>query len=126
MKHDFRGTIRCRSVHGHYACRVGARQHARSVDAALSSAASLRLIRVCREGEAWAVVHGLFMGGRAARAYSVHRAVRLGDLLRCAIYDFGVPLFAVIGYRSYLMAGSTDSARTFTEPILKPGTFPTA
>jgi kynurenine formamidase len=39
--------------------------------------------------------------------------------LRNAVYDFGIPLFAVIGYRSALIAAASDSARTFTEPNLK-------
>jgi len=89
-------------------------------DAAISAEKSLRLIRVCREGEAWAVAHGLHMGG--AKPLVLIQCTGLfdsGDSLRCALYDFGVPLFAAIGYRSYLIDGSTDSARTYTEPILK-------
>lgn len=94
-------------------------------DAALSQAKSLRLVRVCREGEAWAIAHGLFMGG--AKPLVLIQCTGLfdsGDSLRCALYDFGVPLFAVIGYRSFLISNSTDSARTYTEPILKAWNLP--
>jgi sulfopyruvate decarboxylase TPP-binding subunit len=42
-----------------------------------------------------------------------------GDSLRCALFDMELPLYALIGYRSYLVEGSTDSARRFTEPILR-------
>jgi hypothetical protein len=35
------------------------------------------------------------------------------------IVDMQLPLPAIIGYRSYLVANSTDSARRFTEPILQ-------
>jgi hypothetical protein len=43
-----------------------------------------------------------------------------GDSLRNAIHDYKLPLFAIIGYRSYLSQKNIpgDSARIFTEPIL--------
>lgn len=87
---------------------------------ALSAAQTPKLIRVCREGEAWAIAAGLHLGG--ARPLVMIQCTGLfesGDSLRCAIYDYGLPLFAVIGYRSYLLPQSTDSAKTFTEPNLK-------
>ena len=87
---------------------------------ALGSTEGLQLLRVCREGEAWAIAAGLHLGG--ARPLVVIQCTGLfesGDSLRNAIYDFGLPLFAIVGYRSFLIPGSTDSARTFTEPSLK-------
>jgi sulfopyruvate decarboxylase subunit alpha len=44
-----------------------------------------------------------------------------GDALRNVLFDYKLPLFALVGYRSYLSqtAIPNDSARTFTEPILK-------
>ena len=89
-------------------------------EAALSAAPRLELIRVCREGEAWAVAAGLYLGG--ARPLVMIQCTGLfdsGDSLRNAIFDYGLPLFAVIGYRSALNAAASDSARTFTEPNLK-------
>jgi len=87
---------------------------------ALSSAPRLKLIRVCREGEAWAIAAGLHLGG--ARPLVVIQCTGLfesGDSLRNAIYDYGLPLFAIVGYRSALNPAANDSARTFTEPNLK-------
>jgi sulfopyruvate decarboxylase TPP-binding subunit len=77
-------------------------------------------VRVCREGEAWAIAAGLWIGG--ARPVVVIQNTGLfesGDSLRNALFDLGLPLYALIGYRSYLIEGSKDSARRFTEPMLK-------
>jgi sulfopyruvate decarboxylase TPP-binding subunit len=87
---------------------------------ALSSASGLSLIRVCREGEAWAIAAGLWLGG--ATPIVVIQCTGLfesGDSLRNAAFDYGLPLFAIIGYRSALNPAASDSARTFTEPNLK-------
>lgn len=87
---------------------------------ALASTDGLRLIRVCREGEAWAIAAGLHLGG--ARPLVMIQCTGLfesGDSLRNALFDYGLPLFAVVGYRSSLLPAATDSARTFTEPNLK-------
>lgn len=89
-------------------------------DAALAGEPSLTLVRVCREGEAWGVAHGLYLGG--ARPLVVMQCTGLfesGDSLRCALYDYQAPLFALIGHRSSLNPSATDSARTFAEPMLK-------
>ena len=88
---------------------------------ALGKSTGIALVRVCREGEAWAVAAGLQLGG--ARPLVMIQCTGLfesGDSLRNAIHDYGIPLFAVVGYRSYLneQAFSTDTARVFTEPIL--------
>lgn len=87
---------------------------------ALDSAPGLKLIRVCREGEAWAVAAGLYLGG--ARPVVMIQCTGLfesGDSLRNALYDYRLPLFAVIGYRSALNPAANDSARTYTEPNLR-------
>ncbi|MGH7200818.1 MAG: thiamine pyrophosphate-binding protein [Planctomycetaceae bacterium] len=91
-------------------------------EADLSSSASLQLVRVCREGEAWAVAAGLHLGG--ARPVVMIQCTGLfesGDSLRNAVHDFGLPLFAIIGYRSYLSDSTLpgDTARRFTEPVLR-------
>lgn len=87
---------------------------------ALASADRLRLIRVCREGEAWGIAAGLHLGG--ACPLVVIQCTGLfesGDSLRNALFDYGLPLFAIIGYRSSLNPAANDSARTFTEPNLR-------
>lgn len=89
-------------------------------DAALAGAAQFRLVRVCREGEAWTIAAGLHMAG--ARPMVVMQSTGLfesGDALRNVYYDLQLPLSALIGYRSYLLPQSTDSAKRFCEPILK-------
>ena len=87
---------------------------------AFEAAPSLRLVRVTREGEAWAIAAGLHLGG--ARPVVMIQNTGLfesGDALRNVLFDLRLPLSAVIGYRSYLLANSTDTAKAFTEPILK-------
>ncbi len=87
---------------------------------ALSRAESLQLVRVCREGEAWTIAAGLQLGGE--RPIVVLQSTGLfesGDALRNVYYDLGLPLWSLVGYRSYLLPDSRDSAKRFAEPILK-------
>ncbi len=92
-------------------------------DAALSTATSLQLIRVCREGEAIALAAGLYLGGR--QPIVVIQCTGLfeaGDTLRNILHDLHLPLFFVIGVRSYFahqQGASSDSCPVFTEPILR-------
>jgi sulfopyruvate decarboxylase subunit alpha len=83
---------------------------------------SLKFVRVCREGEAWAVAAGLYLGG--ANPLVMIQCTGLfesGDSLRNVLHDYRLPLFALIGYRSYLSQTMlpNDSARTYTEPIVQ-------
>ena len=89
-------------------------------ESALSSAAGLQLVRACREGEAWTIAAGLHLGGK--RPIVVLQSTGLfesGDALRNVYYDLGLPLWSLVGYRSYLLPDSRDSAKRFAEPILK-------
>lgn len=89
-------------------------------ETALEQSIRVRLVRVCREGEAWPLAAGLHLGGR--RPVVMMQTTGLfesGDGLRNALYDFNLPLFAVIGARSWLTENSTDSARRFAEPVLR-------
>ena len=86
---------------------------------ALEASTKLKLIRVCREGEAWPLAAGLFLGGqRPLVLMQTTGLFESGDALRNVLLDMQLPLLAIIGYRSYLVENSTDSARKFTEPIL--------
>lgn len=88
---------------------------------AIQQSDKLTLVSVCREGEAWGVAAGLFVGGAAPVVLIQCTGLfESGDSLRNAIHDFGLPLFGIIGYRSYLNQSTLpgDSAREFTEPIL--------
>jgi sulfopyruvate decarboxylase subunit alpha len=87
---------------------------------AIRAAGNPRLIRVCREGEAWAIAAGLYLGG--ARPIVMIQCTGLfesGDSLRNALFDYQIPLFGMIGYRNYLNRNSNDSAKKYTEPILR-------
>jgi sulfopyruvate decarboxylase TPP-binding subunit len=97
-------------------------------DQALSSDPDLRLLRVCREGEAIAVAGGLLLGGR--RPIVLIQCTGLfeaGDALRNFIHDLRLPLFFVIGVRSWYahQKGQTaDSCPVFTEPIVQAWRLP--
>lgn len=89
-------------------------------EAALEAEPSLELVRVCREGEAWVLAGGLYLGGRQPLVVIQNTGLfESGDALRNMLYDLKLPLYALIGYRSYLVENSPDSAKRFTEPILK-------
>lgn len=82
----------------------------------------IQLIRVCREGEAWAVAAGLYLGGRQPLVMIQCTGLfESGDALRDVLHDWKLPIPSIIGYRSYLnqetMPG--DTCLVFTEPILQ-------
>jgi sulfopyruvate decarboxylase TPP-binding subunit len=87
----------------------------------IAATPGVRLIRVCREGEAWAVAGGLQLGG--ATPLVVIQCTGLfesGDSLRNILHDWKLPIPALIGYRSYLNQETLpgDTCLVFTEPIL--------
>jgi sulfopyruvate decarboxylase TPP-binding subunit len=89
-------------------------------ETALENSSAFRLLRVAREGEAWGLAAGLHIGGKQPLVVMQTTGLfESGDALRNALFDLGLPLYAVIGYRSYLIENSTDTARHFAEPILR-------
>jgi sulfopyruvate decarboxylase TPP-binding subunit len=89
-------------------------------DAALASS-DIRLVRVAREGEAWAIAGGLHLGGR--RPIVVIQCTGFfesGDSLRNVLHDWRLPIPSVVGYRSYLNQDTIpgDTCLVFTEPLL--------
>jgi sulfopyruvate decarboxylase subunit alpha len=89
---------------------------------AIARTEDIRLVRVCREGEAWAVAGGLYLGG--AHPLVVIQCTGLfesGDALRNTVHDWKLPIFSVIGYRSYLNQETLpgDTCLVFTEPVLQ-------
>jgi sulfopyruvate decarboxylase TPP-binding subunit len=92
-------------------------------DAALSSAPGLRLVRVCREGEAFAVAAGLHLGGKQPVVMIQCTGLfEAGDSLRNFVHDFKLPLFFLVGVRSWQahqQGKSVDTCPIFTEPILQ-------
>jgi phosphonopyruvate decarboxylase len=80
----------------------------------------LRLLRVCREGEAWPLAAGLLLGGRQpVLLMQTTGLYESGDALRNVLYDLRLPVFAVIGARSWLVEDSRDSAKRFASRLLE-------
>src|SRR5947208_15787848 len=93
-----------------------------SWEAALTGPGGLPLIRVCREGEAIAVAAGLYLGGqRPIVLMQCTGFFEAGDAFRNFVHDLQLPLFFVIGVRSFYahqQGATADSCPVFTEPIL--------
>jgi sulfopyruvate decarboxylase TPP-binding subunit len=91
-------------------------------DAALSAEADLRLVRVCREGEAFAVAAGLLIGGkRPIVMIQCTGLFEAGDALRNALFDLNLPLFVVVGVRSWYAhqkGATSDNCPHFTPRII--------
>jgi sulfopyruvate decarboxylase TPP-binding subunit len=85
------------------------------------AAGGMRVVRVCREGEAWGVAGGLHLGGAVPIVMIQCTGLfESGDALRNVIHDWHLPIFSIIGYRSYLNQSHLpgDTCLTFTEPVL--------
>jgi sulfopyruvate decarboxylase TPP-binding subunit len=86
---------------------------------ALEASQKVSLVRVCREGEAWTIAAGLWLGGERPLVVIQNTGLfESGDALRNVLFDLRLPLFALIGYRGYLVPNSPDTAKRLTEPIL--------
>src|SRR3954466_12344654 len=80
-----------------------------------------RIVRVCREGEAWEVAAGLLLGGASPLVMIQCTGLfESGDALRNVLHDWKLPIFSIIGYRSYLNQDTLpgDTCLVFTEPLL--------
>jgi sulfopyruvate decarboxylase TPP-binding subunit len=89
-------------------------------ESAIESHPALQLVRVCREGEAWVIAAGLYLGGK--RPIVVMQSTGFFescDSMRNVLFDLRLPLYAVIGYRSYLLPNSPDTAKRFLEPVVR-------
>lgn len=86
------------------------------------TASDLRLVRVCREGEAFALAGGLWLGGRSPVVLIQCTGLfEAGDALRNILFDLGLPLPILIGVRSaraWREGRTRDNCAAFTEPIL--------
>jgi sulfopyruvate decarboxylase TPP-binding subunit len=95
---------------------------------ALLAAPGLALLRVCREGEAFALAAGLWLGGKKPIVLIQCTGLfEAGDALRNVVHDLQLPLFFVVGVRSYYayQQGTTsDTCPVFTEPILQAWKIP--
>ena len=91
-------------------------------DNALQAAPDIQLIQVCREGEAWALAAGLYLGG--AKPIVIIQCTGFfesGDAMRNIVHDYQLPIYGLVGYRSYFNASSLpgDTCLKFTEPVLE-------
>jgi sulfopyruvate decarboxylase subunit alpha len=87
----------------------------------LDETPGISVVRVCREGEAWAIAGGLYLGGAVPIVLIQCTGLfESGDALRNMIHDWKLPLQSVIGYRSYLDQSTLpgDTCLVFTEPVL--------
>jgi sulfopyruvate decarboxylase TPP-binding subunit len=97
-------------------------------DSALSTTPGLSLIRVCREGEAVGIAAGLHIGG--ARPFVMMQCTgffEAGDAIRNAVHDLRLPLFFLIGVRSWYahkQGRGADTCPVFTEPVLRAWQIP--
>ncbi|HEX6315780.1 MAG TPA: thiamine pyrophosphate-binding protein [Gemmatimonadaceae bacterium] len=88
---------------------------------AMEHSPGIHVIRVCREGEAWGIAGGLYLGGATPLVMIQCTGLfESGDALRNILHDWKLPILSVIGYRSYLDQSVLpgDTCLTFTEPIL--------
>ncbi|MFQ6042721.1 MAG: thiamine pyrophosphate-binding protein [Candidatus Poribacteria bacterium] len=87
------------------------------------------VISVCREGEAFAIASGLYVGGkRPVVLIQCTGFLESGDAIRGTVVNAKIPLVALIGYRGYHKMSSADewvdTAATFFEPTLKAWNIP--
>jgi sulfopyruvate decarboxylase TPP-binding subunit len=83
----------------------------------------IRVVSVTREGEAFALASGLFLGGEKPMVLIQNTGFYdSGDAFRGTVVNMAIPLVTIIGYRGYeTMSGMgvADTAATFFEPVLK-------
>src|SRR5262249_54603407 len=96
---------------------------------ALAADPDVTLVRVCREGEAMAVAAGLMIGGkRPIVMIQCTGLFEAGAPRPTVAPDLGLPLFLVVGVRSWYahQKGATaDTCPRFTQPILDAWKIPT-
>lgn len=97
-------------------------------ESAFQDAAGLRLLRVAREGEAMALAAGLYLGGRRPVVMvQCTGFFEAGDSFRNVVHDLRLPLFVLVGvrsYRDYRHGRSRDTCPVFCEPIIQAWKIP--
>jgi sulfopyruvate decarboxylase TPP-binding subunit len=91
----------------------------------------IEVVQVGREGEAFAVAAGIYLGGgRPVVLIQNTGLLEAGDALRGTAYNMAVPLVMLVGYRGYRSLGAdggpVDTAAAFTEPTLRAWDVPYA
>ncbi len=89
----------------------------------------IEVIQVSREGEAFAIASGLYLGGKNPAVLIQNTGfLESGDAFRGTVYNMRIPVLLFIGYRGYKTltpdAPRVDSVATFLEPTLKAWDIP--
>ena len=83
----------------------------------------IQVVAVTREGEAFSLASGLFLGGKKPLVLIQNTGFfESGDAFRGTVVNMAIPLVMIIGYRGHeTMSGTgvVDTAATFFEPVLK-------
>jgi len=83
----------------------------------------IQVIPVTREGEAFALASGLYLGGKKPIVLIQNTGFfESGDAFRGTVLNMAIPLVMIIGWRGFETMsgpGSVDTAATFFEPVLK-------
>jgi sulfopyruvate decarboxylase TPP-binding subunit len=97
-------------------------------ETAIKATPGLTLIRVCREGEAFGVAAGLLLGGkRPIVLVQCTGFFEAGDALRNVVHDLKLPIFFLVGIRSYFQyqeKATLDSCPVFAEPVMQAWKIP--
>ena len=89
----------------------------------------IEVITVTREGEAFAIASGLYVGGQKPVIIIQNTGLlESGDAIRGTVVNMQVPVVVFIGYRGYHNRDThgnwVDSVATFLEPTLKAWNLP--
>lgn len=95
----------------------------------LRAAPGIEVITVTREGEAFAIASGLYVGGKKPVIIIQNTGfLESGDAIRGTVVNMQVPVVVFIGYRGYHNRDKdghwVDSVATFLEPTLKAWNLP--
>jgi len=95
----------------------------------LRSELGIEVITVTREGEAFAIASGLYVGGKKPVIIIQNTGLlESGDAIRGTVVNMKVPVVVFIGYRGYHNRDRDgqwiDSVATFLEPTLKAWNLP--
>lgn len=90
----------------------------------------VNVVYVCREGEAWAIASGLWIGGKVPVVIMQNTGfLESGDALRGTAVEMAIPLLVLMDYRGHHTLGLqdkdlVDSAATWFEPTLNAWQLP--
>jgi sulfopyruvate decarboxylase TPP-binding subunit len=101
----------------------------RALYEALWAEEDIEVVPVSREGEAYSLACGLYLGGKIPLVLIQNTGFfEAGDAFRGTAYNMGLPLVMMVGYRGYKTmepgAPRVDSAATFFEPTLAAWNIP--